>query len=431
LTDQSFDRVVPSTKVTDLSIGVLLALVLSEAIVGAVKGKILNTVVALDTSSLLQTAGKVLRDVAEDGNLALDDLLLAAGAHTFSHKARGALKSSSRISDRKGTLTELSRLNGREVRRARALVVEGHASIPLEITNTIWYTGSVNRQLLVVDTDAVTVGVGGFLDVLVQEELSNLAERELTLGPDVGQIENVDLLVLPEVLGLLRGHDPSGGHRESSLDLSINPLALLVDELGGVSVVSVHLTPVLRNTAVTHENHDLVDGLGVLRKVIPEHGRVIGVGQVGGGIALLGCCWRQHPSYPLVGTRLATNSGESNSDGALLAGLENVGHTQVVKRVGGLVVTVGTTTLGVNDTLGNTLAVEVRKKVYQVEVLEEKRTVLSDTLNLVGVRHGDTIAGSVQGVLRGGIAVVVVVAVKVTVLSAVRGQLVLQLWQTP
>lgn len=101
--------------------------------------------------------------------------------------------------------------------------------------------------------------------------------------------------------------------------------------------------------------------------------------------------------------------------------MEDVGHTEVVKRVGSLVVTVGTTTLGVNDTLGDTLTVEVGKKVYQVEVLKEKGTILADTLNLVRVRHRDTIAGGVQSVLRRDIAVIVVVAVKVTVLSAVRG----------
>ena len=35
------------------------------------------------------------------------------------------------------------------------------------------------------------------LCVLVEEELSDLAERELLVGPDVGQVEDVDPLLLP------------------------------------------------------------------------------------------------------------------------------------------------------------------------------------------------------------------------------------------
>jgi hypothetical protein len=161
------------------------------------------------------------------------------------------------------------------------------------------------------------------LDVFVQEELSDLAERELALGPDVGEIEDVDLLVLPQVLSLLGGHGldldvPTGelavldgvvqillmGIRRVvvgvllsdeacallrlEVDLGVDPLALLVDKLGGVSVVTVHLAPVLGDTAISHENHNLVDGFGVLRKIIPEHSRVVGMGQMGSGITLLG-----------------------------------------------------------------------------------------------------------------------------------------------
>jgi len=326
------------------------------------------------------------------------------------------------------------------------------------------------------------------LDVLIQEELSDLAEGELALRPDVGQIEDVDLLVLPEVLGLLGSHgldlniptrelavlngvveillvsvrgvvvgvllsDEASTLLRLEVDLSVNPLALLVDELGGVAVVTVHLAPVLRDTTVTHENHDLVDRLGVLRQVVPEHGRVIGVGQVGGGITLLGVDEERElggvsqeedggvvgndipvtfvgteldrettrVSGAVVRARLTTNGRESDSDGALLAGLEDVGHAEVVERVGGLVETVGTTTLGVNDTLGNTLAVEVGEEVYQVEVLEKERSILANTLHLIGVRHRDTIGGCVKGVLAGCIAVVAVVAVEITVLLAVGG----------
>ena len=102
----------------------------------------------------------------------------------------------------------------------------------------------------------------------------------------------------------------------------------------------------------------------------------------------------------VVRTRLTTDGGESDCDRALLASLEDVGKADVVKRVGGLVVTVSSSTLGVNDTLWNALAVKVREQVYQVEVLEEQRSVLTDSLCLVRVWHWNTIAGGIEGVLR-------------------------------
>jgi hypothetical protein len=126
-------------------------------------------------------------------------------------------------------------------------------------------------------------------------------------------------------------------------------------------------------------------------------------------------------SGTIVRARLTTNSGESHADGALLASLEDVGHAKVVKGVGGLVETVGTTTLSVNDTLGDTLSVEVREEIYQVEVLEEKGTVLANTLDLVGVRHWDTVAGCVEDILARCIAIIVVVAVDITTRLAVGG----------
>jgi len=185
---------------------------------------------------------------------------------------------------------------------------------------------------LVVDTDTVTVGVwvreetgledwvgrwldtwghvswveGDLLDlgkvvldVLVENHLTNLAERELLLWPDVGQVEDVNLLVLPEVLSLLWCHslnhdipawvftvldgvveillvsiwrvlgrvllsDETSALLGLEVDLSVNPVTLLVDKLHGVTSVSVHLSPVLWNTTVTHEDHDLVNRLWVL-----------------------------------------------------------------------------------------------------------------------------------------------------------------------
>jgi len=50
----------------------------------------------------------------------------------------------------------------------------------------------------------------------------------------------------------------------------------------GIHVVTVW------DTAAAYEYHDLVDGLGVLGKVIPEVGGVIGTCHVGGRLTLLG-----------------------------------------------------------------------------------------------------------------------------------------------
>jgi hypothetical protein len=55
-----------------------------------------------------------------------------------------------------------------------------------------------------------------------------------------------------------------------------------------VAGVAVHLAPAVGDTAVTHENHDLVDGLGVLGKVVPEDSGVVRVCEVSLRVALLG-----------------------------------------------------------------------------------------------------------------------------------------------
>lgn len=142
------------------------------------------------------------------------------------------------------------------------------------------------------------------------------------MWPDVGEIENVDLLLCPSLLGLLLRHDLDlhGPRREVSLlnglvkvllsvivglgssliagkvldplvgdhvELGIDPLALSVDKLQSVSVVSVHESPSSWDTSITHENHDLVDRFWVLGKVVPESGGVVITRQVGSWVSLL------------------------------------------------------------------------------------------------------------------------------------------------
>lgn len=354
-------------------------------------------------------------------------------------------------------------LDGGEVWWTRALVVECHVAVTLEVGHAVWDAWGVYRQLLVVDTDTVAVSVwvreetrlqhwvGGWLntwwhvswvkgdlldlgevvlDILVQVELSDLAAWKLLLRPDVSQVKDVDLLLLPQVLGLLRGHGldfqvPSrvvalldgvekiflvsigrvavglGLRNEASallglhVELDVLPVTGLVDQLHGVARVTVHLAPVLWNTTVAHQDHDLVDGLWVLGEVVPEHSGVVSAAQVRGGVTLLSVDevrefgWVPQEedwsvvcdhipvalvgpelnrettwvSGTVVGARLTTNSGETDGDWALLSLLEDVCKADIVKRVGCLVIPVGTTTLGVYNTLGNTLAVEVGEEI--------------------------------------------------------------------
>lgn len=57
--------------------------------------------------------------------------------------------------------------------------------------------------------------------------------------------------------------------------------------------------------------------------------------------------------------RLASDGRETNSDGALGTLLEEAGNAEVVERVGADPLAVGSRALGVDDTLGDTLAIEV------------------------------------------------------------------------
>lgn len=51
--------------------------------------------------------------------------------------------------------------------------------------------------------------------------------------------------------------------------------------------VAVHEALAIWDAAIAQQDHDLVDGLGVVAQVAPEHGRVITARQVGGRVALL------------------------------------------------------------------------------------------------------------------------------------------------
>lgn len=187
------------------------------------------------------------------------------------------------------------------------------------------------------------------------------------------------------------------------MHLSIDPIARLVDELHCVTGVTVHVTIAIRNAAVAHQDQDLVNGLGVLRQIIPEHGRVIGTTQMSGGIPFL-CVdevwelgwvaeeedWsivRHHVpiaflsaeldaeasriASTVVRTRLATDGGEADSDRAFFARLaEDVGLAQIVEGLGASEGTVSPATFGVDNPLRDSFTVEMGEEINQVEILQ-------------------------------------------------------------
>ena len=225
------------------------------------------------------------------------------------------------------------------------------------------------------------------------------------------------------------------------MHLSIHPVASFVDKLQSMSSVSMHKTVPIRNTSVTHEDHDLMDGFWVLRKIIPEHGAVISMGEMCGGIALLGmdevrelggiaqeengCIVCHHipvaffspefdgetsrVSSTVVRSRFATDGRKADSNWTFIACLgKDVGKAEIIERLGAFEGTVCTAALGVDDALGDTLSVEVGDEVDEVEVLEEERAVCTGTLCFVRVRDRNAIAGGVDGLLAWGVAVIFV-----------------------
>ena len=245
-------------------------------------------------------------------------------------------------------LAELDGVDRTQVVGSSTLVVVCHRSISLEVAELVGSPGSVNGQLLVVGTNAMSMSVcvrkeAGLKDwigrrlntrnevgrternlldlcevvdgVLVENELTNLAARKLLLRPNMGKIEDIDLLLLPNLFGLLRSHgldlnsplwvvstldsfveillgvvwgiigrillsDELSSLLGLHVDLSIDPVAILIDKLHGVAGVTVHEAVTIRNATVAHQNHDLVDRLWVLGKIVPEHSRIIGMSQM-------------------------------------------------------------------------------------------------------------------------------------------------------
>lgn len=314
------------------------------------------------------------------------------------------------------------------------------------------------------------------LRVLVEGQLAEPAERHLALRPDLGQVKDVPLELLgflwledlhvdgpAGVLAALNGLEqvlgvPVGvlaGHLGRLLvgevldalvrlevDLDVDKGAVGPDKLVSVARVAVHVTVAVRGSTVREEGHNLVDGLVVRHKVIPkgsgilevclgvlllcvdEQGEVCGIPKEEDGsvvvhpvpVTFLGIkLYRETSgvSGRVCGTLLTTDGRESGNTFGLLANtVEHVDGANIANVIRHLKLSKGASTLGMDDTLGDTLAVKVGEQVDQVKVLQQKRTGRSNTLPFRRVIYWATIGGCVDGLLvipvgsgRGGLVV--------------------------
>ena len=62
-------------------VGDFVFLAAGHAVVGAVEAHVGDAVVAFDAGGFLEAGGQVVAHFAEDGDLALEDLFVAAGGH--------------------------------------------------------------------------------------------------------------------------------------------------------------------------------------------------------------------------------------------------------------------------------------------------------------------------------------------------------------
>lgn len=97
-------------------------------------------------------------------------------------------------------------------------------------------------------------------------------------------------------------------------------------------------------------------------------------------------------------SRLATDGGEADGGTNFLANtLEEGLRRDVAEVVGDLEVTMGSGTLGVDDTLWDTLTIEVSKEIDVMEVLEKKRAEGAGALSGIGLVDRGTVGGGVDG----------------------------------
>lgn len=176
------------------------------------------------------------------------------------------------------------------------------------------------------------------------------------------------------------------------MDLAVHPRALLVDEFEGMATVSVHVTPAIWDAAIAKRVHDLVNRFRILTEIFPKDGGVVTAAQMTCGMSLLSMDQMRElggisdeenrrvvlhkipvafVSAELDGeaswvagmvmrTTFTTDSGKSNGNRTLFSfSGENVCKAEIVERIGGFVVAMSTTTLCMDNSLGDSLAIKV------------------------------------------------------------------------
>lgn len=204
---------------------------------------------------------------------------------------------------------------------------------------------------------------------------------EIALLNILEQSLNTHIGIITSELASLLVRERLGTADLLKVDLHIVEVAICVDELERVSRVSVHVVVTLRSTTVGEQNHNLVNGLGILAKVIPEHVGILEVSlrvtllgvdemrELGGvtdeedggvvedpvEVALLSLDLDSEATGVTGGisrARLASDSGEADGDGSTLSDLvEKSSAGEVGDVVGDLNEAVSTGTLGVDDSL--------------------------------------------------------------------------------
>mmetsp|Transcript_39289 Transcript_39289/g.51410 ORF Transcript_39289/g.51410 Transcript_39289/m.51410 type:complete len:217 (-) Transcript_39289:43-693(-) len=177
--------------------------------------------------------------------------------------------------------------------------------------------------------------------------------------------------------------------------------ALCVYPLEGVGAIAVHVAVAIGGASVRHKDSHLVESLGGVGPKVPSHVGVLDtslrvtllamneVGELDGVldeehrgvvanhvvVALLGVVLDSEATgvaVAVVGTALAGDGREAKEDRSSLADcVHEGGLTEGRDVVGDFDVSVGTSALRVDDSLGDSLAGEVSELVEEVEVLGE------------------------------------------------------------
>jgi len=236
--------------------------------------------------------------------------------------------------------------------RSVALVsIDLHETISLSIDDTA-SVGAVNGDLLIVDTESVSVGIGigeksslehligrGFntgnhmdggesrlfdfseivVGVSVQNHLTDFNQGIVRMGPDLGHVKNVPLIlggisfghklhlqspagrlsrsdVLKQISGGIisisgselssfRGSEVLDARVSHEVELDPESFALVVDPLESVRAETGHVSVTIGSASVREEDSDLMGRFRDERKEVPE---CVGVLAVSLGISLLG-----------------------------------------------------------------------------------------------------------------------------------------------